>query len=166
MDIPIWFNVEKANQMAFYLTQRNGGPVNKNRLAGLIYLVNRCHMQRYGFPVLDDDIIALRQGPVNRVTYAAVLGKPIDDPKNTSELSDAEIDTLAFVWREFGCMGRRTLLHFARLGCPEWSPPDSGYAKIPYEAVFRAIGCSDPDVLAREIEKYREIEKLFSPKPD
>lgn len=58
------FNYRKAVQCLNYLAEKGGGHINKMKAIKLLWLADRLHLRLYGRPILDDQYVAMKFGPV------------------------------------------------------------------------------------------------------
>jgi len=157
------------------------------KLMKLLYLADREAMQRYGAPISGDRFVAMTHGPVLSMTLNLKDGDVessqegwdglISDKENhelslkhaitlddLDELSQADIDVLEAVWKQFGHMGKWAIRDYTHDHCPEWTDPNGSSNPIPYEKVFLALGRSK-DVaaeLSAHIESERTLDKIFA----
>ena len=181
------FNERKVAQMAAFLLGKGGDRMPHLKLMKLLYLSDREAMERYGFPISGDCIVAMPHGPVLSMTLNLMDGDVeslpggwdslISDKENhelslkgsvtrsdLDELSQADIDVLEAVWARFGHMGKYEIRDYTHDHCPEWTDPNGSSNPIPYEKVFRALGRSK-DVAAKlsaRIEDERSLDKTFA----
>ena len=181
------FNERKVAQMAAFLLGKRGDRMPHLKLMKLLYLSDREAMERYGFPISGDCIVAMPHGPVLSMTLNLMDGDVeslpggwdslISDKENhelslkgsvtrsdLDELSQADIDVLEAVWTRFGHMGKYEIRDYTHDHCPEWTDPNGSSNPIPYEKVFRALGRSK-DVAAKlsaRIEDERSLDKTFA----
>jgi uncharacterized phage-associated protein len=120
-----WFNVRKAAQMAAYFALRAGGAVNILKLVKLIYLANRRFIEKYDYPMLDDELVAMDHGPVNSRTLDYINGMQLERGEwdefvsaragydiglahsditleTLDEFSKADLEVLDEIWARFG----------------------------------------------------------------
>ena len=157
------------------------------KLMKLLYLSDREAMERYGFPMSGDCIVAMTHGPVLSRTLDLMDGnvESLPDgwdslisakenhelslntsvvPMDLDELSQADIEVLEAVWVGFGFMGKYQIRDYTHVHCPEWIDPNGSSYPIPYERVFQALGRS-PDVAAKlsaRIADERSLDKIFA----
>ena len=181
------FNERKVAQMAAFLLGKGGDRMPHLKLMKLLYLADREALERYGFPISGDCIVAMPHGPVLSMTLNLMDGDVeslpggwdslISDKENyelslkdsvtrsdLDELSQADIDVLEAVWARFGHMGKYEIRDFTHDHCPEWTDPNGSSNPISYEKVFRALGRSK-DVAAKlcaRIEDERSLDKTFA----
>jgi uncharacterized phage-associated protein len=138
------FKEPKAAQVAAYFLHRAGGAMPRAKLVKLMYLADRHHYCERGFPITDDDAVAMEFGPVLSKTlglvngdlrpsaswdglisgkegkdgHEAALRRPIGG-NDLDELSEAEERTLEAVFGRFGQCGEWELSDYTHtLG--EW----------------------------------------------
>jgi uncharacterized phage-associated protein len=184
------FNERKAAQVAVWLLRQNQGRMPHLKLIKLMYLAEREAMNRYGFPMTGDDFVAMKHGPVPTWTLDYVNGLEESGPDGwdswisdkadhevalreraaksdvLDELSRADEDVLAGVWKRFGAMGKyqiRDYTHDSK-NCPEWIDPEGSSKPIPFRRIFEALGRAPDEAafLAARIEEQRQIDKVFA----
>ena len=181
------FNERKVAQMAAFLIDKEGGTMSHLKLMKLLYLSDREAMERYGFPMSGDCIVAMTHGPVLSRTLDLMDGNVESSPDgwdslisakanhelslnasvapmDLDELSQADLEVLEAVWVGFGFMGKYQIRDYTHDSCPEWIDPHGSSNPIHYESVFRALGRS-PDVAAKlsaRIEEERALDKIFA----
>lgn len=181
------FNDRKVAQMAAFLLSQGGVRMAHLKLMKLLYLADREAMAQYGAPISGDRIVAMPHGPVLSMTLNLMDGDVesspdgwdslISDKENhelslkravtrddLDELSQADIDVLAAVWKQFGHMDKWAIRDYTHDHCPEWTDPNGSSNPIPYANVFRALG--QPENVAMElgarIEAERSLDKIFA----
>lgn len=153
------------------------------KLVKLIYLSDREHLKKFGFPILNDRLVSMPQGPVNSLSLDLINGNVecaewddiISDRDNYcvghkervgessfDELSEAEIDSLERVWKEFGAMNKWEIRDWTHDNCPEWEDPKGGASDIPYERVLKYLEHKNASELSADIESERAIERAFA----
>jgi uncharacterized phage-associated protein len=73
MQISFRFNLEKAVQAMSFFVERLG-PTDKVKLMKLVYLADKDHFVRHGFPITGDRQYAMQHGPVPSSTLNALNG--------------------------------------------------------------------------------------------
>lgn len=68
------FNERKVAQMAAFLLGKGGDRMPHLKLMKLLYLSDREAMERYGFPISGDCIVAMPHGPVLSMTLNLMDG--------------------------------------------------------------------------------------------
>jgi uncharacterized phage-associated protein len=180
-----WFKVRKAAQIAAFFARKEGGAINLLKLVKLIYLANRRAMEKYDYPLIDDYLVSMDQGPVNSTVYDYMNGVRQEredweefvtgrtgytvglrhralSTKDLDELSDADLGILNKIWDRFGRLDEWALVKYTHRHCPEWEDPHGTSLGIPYERVFKALGKKHSAELARLIEQRRQIASSFS----
>jgi uncharacterized phage-associated protein len=183
--MPAWFNVRKAAQVAAFFAKQRGGEIDAETLASLVYLANRLAMDRFAFPILNDNLEATDTGPVNSLMLACITGHPLDRAAweefvsgqnragiglanrqitnaDLDEVSEAEITILNETWETFGHLTTRQIRDYTQTNCPEWEPPRGGTKPITYERVFRCLGKKDSRSFAERIAARRHIDEVFA----
>ena len=172
-----WFNVKKAAQVAAFFALRQGGQINVLKLTKLIYLADRRFMERYDAPILCDRLVSMDHGPVNSRTLNYINGTAESEAWNAhiadraghlvglsnqdinvddlDELSDAEVQALEDVWRDFGHMDRFALRDWTHANCQEWEDPHGSMIPIRYAQVFKFLGKAN----AKELEDRVAVER-------
>lgn len=179
-----WFNVRKAAQVVVFFAMESGGSINVLKLIKLVYLANRKALEKFEFPIINDNFVSMDHGPVNSLTYDFINGTlesddweqfvsaraahmvGLADPKlsldDLDEFSTAELKVLAETWREFGAYDKWLLVRHVHEECPEWHDPQGSSLPITYEEVFRALKKPDSKVLQDNVLKQRQVDVLFS----
>lgn len=181
------FNDRKVAQMAAFLLSQDGVRMAHLKLMKLLYLADREAMGRYGAPISGDRIVAMPHGPVLSMTLNFMDGDEKSSPDGwdtlisakennelslkhpvtrdeLDELSQADIDVLAAVWKQFGHMDKWAIRDYTHDHCPEWTDPNGSSNPIPYANVFRALGRSENVAmeLGARIEAERSLDKIFA----
>jgi uncharacterized phage-associated protein len=181
------YNPRKAAQAIALLALRAGGRLEVLKAIKLIYLADRESMARHGFPILDEQHVSMKHGPVNSTTLDFINGETrteysgwndflqarenhmvsvtdglTDD--DLDELSDADIACLGEVWRRFGSMAKWDLVEWTHdpKNVPEWEDPSGSSRSIPLERTLRHLGVPEPDAQASVIKDHRSIDQLFA----
>ena len=179
------YNIRKAAQVAAYFALKDGGSINVLKLAKLLYLGDREHLSRHDFPILFDNFVSMDHGPVTSVTLNYVNGFK-EDRNNwdtfitdrsgyavgvaradilvdeLDELSDAEIETLGFVWDKFGSMTKYGLRDWTHDNCAEWEDPHGSSNPIPYERVLKFLGKQHSSEIAEQIDTVHALSGALS----
>lgn len=181
------YNPRKAAQtVAFFAIKTGNNAVNVLKAVKLVYLSDRENIARYGFPILDERRVSMKNGPVNSFTYNHIKGEVhpnfdggwseivadranhdvgLRDPQLTTEsldeLSDAEIETLEAIWDRYGHLDQWELEAFTHdpQNVPEWEDPKKtgiNSKTIPLEGILAAIGIPSP------VEHAAEIDSLYN----
>lgn len=181
------FNERKAAQMAAFFLQEEHGDINVLKLMKLLYLSDRESMNRYGEPITYDAMVSMKHGPVlsgvlecingfqytsdggwehwvsDRENHLVRLNRSFDRD-DLDELSDAEMEVLQSVWKQFGSMSGWTLRQYTHDHCTEWHDPNGSSKSITYQEVLIALGKSD-DVakdLQDNVLANKKIDRLFA----
>ena len=178
-----WFNARKAAQVAAFFALQEDGLINVLKLTKLIYLADRKHMEKYDYPILNDELVSMDHGPVNSMTYDFIAGyhehkdwdEFITDRENhlvglskdissndLDELSNAEIVTLEETWGTFGHLGKYAIRDWTHENCPEWEDPHGSSSPIPYERVYKFLGKKNAELLEENIRDHRALSETFS----
>ncbi len=177
------FREDKATQAAAVLLREQGGKMNYMKLLKLLYLADREALVRWGRPITYDAYVSMRNGPVLSRTYEMIsegvppgraslwrdcISQPADYSVSliaecpTDQLSTAEEDLLAEVYREYGHLNRWQLVDLCHT-LPEWTDPGDSAIPIDYEAILRAGGKSEAEAaeIVRELEAVAVADILF-----
>jgi uncharacterized phage-associated protein len=183
------FNEKKAAQVAAFFLYRANGQLEILKLMKLMYLAERASYQKFGEPLIGDKLVSMDNGPALSITlnhmnrfmpsgqdgwedwvsdrnnYLLSLKKEIGDPKEELlQLSDAELEVLESVWKEFGHLGSFELADLTHKICPEWEDPHGSSLPISRSRLLLSLGF-DPDTsreLEERIESNRRIDIAFS----
>lgn len=179
------YKTRKAAQVAAFFALKQGGSINVLKLAKLLYIGDREHLSRYDLPILFDSFVSMDHGPVTSMTLDYVNGYQEDRANwdafvsdragydvgaasekmtidDLDELSDAEIDTLEYVWTKFGGMSKYGVRDWTHDNCGEWEDPKGSSAPIPYERVLKFLGKDHSTEIAQEIETARGLDRALS----
>lgn len=179
------YKTRKAAQVAAFFALREGGSINVLKLAKLLYLADREHLQRFDMPILFDQFVSMDHGPVTSTTldyvngyqedrtnwdtfitdrsgYSVGVASPDLTPADLDELSDAELDTLYTIWDRFGRLSRYDLRDWTHANCGEWEDPAGSSMPIPYERVLKFLGKEHHAAIAEEIESVRSLSKSLA----
>lgn len=181
--MPAWFNTRKAAQVVAFFAREQGGTINVLKLAKLVYIADRKHMEAHDFPISGDELVSMPHGPVNSMTYEYIngqaysrddwevfvtdranhevgLARPISD-EDLDELSRSELRTLREVWTEFGAMTKWQIRDWTHKHCKEWEDPHGSSNAIPYERVFKYLGKDNADELGAKVIEDRKLRMAF-----
>lgn len=175
------YKVRKAAQVVAFFAKKEGGRINVLKLIKLVYLADRESLQKYDYPILFDQMVAMDHGPVNSSTlnyingycespewddfilsknnYAIGLKNPKISIDDLDELSDADIAVLEHIWHSFGHMDKYEIRDYTHDYCPEWENPNGSSKPIPYERILKFLGKRSAPMLA---ECLQEDRKLYS----
>ena len=158
---------KQAAQMAAAFIIRAGRPLGKIRLLKLMYLAERESMVRPGFPIVCDNIYAMREGMGLSRTYDLMIGKegtPTDgewtkhiartslglnvcqgvNDEALDGLSQNDIEVVDKVWAQYGHLDRDALVHEVHQ-LKEWKEHWEDPARrrqsvqVPYETLYRTV---------------------------
>ena len=176
-----WYNAKKASQVAAFFCIKEGGKANVLKLTKLIYISDRTHIEKYGYPIIDDEFVSMPHGPVNSLTlnfiqgnlessdwsenitdksnYAVALANPLslDD---LDELSRAEIDSLEKVWIKFGGLDQYQVRNWTHDNCPEWEDPSGSANPIPLQRIMKFVGIENSELYERRHKEMRQLATL------
>jgi len=184
------YNPAKAAQVVAYLALKAPGhKLNVVKAVKLVYLADRASVQRWGAPILDEQRVSMRHGPVNSCTYSFINGeggpddggwstyvkdranheigaKPNINEDGLDELSDADILCLDEVWERFGKMDTWDLVKWTHdpENIPEWEDHGSSSFPIPLERIMRNVGVPHASEQARLLVEYSAISSLLHQK--
>jgi uncharacterized phage-associated protein len=178
------FKLETAVQAMAYLLEQIG-TTDKAKLMKLVYLADREHFIRFGFPITGDRLCALKHGPVPSFTLDALNGDfqqsdeavfqylHVDDHQVTlrqapgaSQLSPEARETLEQIVRQHGHKETWNLVaETHRL--PEYvdSYVEGTSKTIPYERIAKASGNADRFRLNRPVISAETAARLSCPFP-
>ena len=182
------YSEKRAAQTAAFFISRAGGTIEILKLMKLMYLAERESLARYGEPIMGDVLVSMKHGPVLSKTLDHINGftdsedggweswinaraghqlglQPAHDPADEfTQLSDAEMEILDFIWDKFGKYDKYKLRDITHQICLEWEDPGETSQLIPYSRVLNWVG-HKPEVV-RELEQRmhdeEELDKMFS----
>jgi uncharacterized phage-associated protein len=153
----------KLAQMAAYLLNRNGGPMKHVKLMKLMYLADREAMDRFWFPISDDEYYSMRMGPVLSMTLDLMSGNEGSEDQeewgewvspltkfyvdSQREFADADLEELApeeiavmrKVSAKFGSLSMEDIVKYTHT-LQEWTDPGYGRLPIALRSIFEALG--------------------------
>lgn len=180
------YNPTKAAQLvAFFAMKSPEKRINHLKLAKLVYLADRENLERFGFPILDEQRVSMKYGPVNSSTLNMISGVTRDinggwskfvaekvgnfvplaradlTEDDLDELSEAELSTLEAVWEKFGQFSGGNLVNYTHNSdnVPEWEDPEVsgiGAKDIALESILTSVGVSAPAEHAAEIDSLNK----------
>ena len=176
------FKERKTTQVAAWIVHACGGKMDVGELLALLYLIDREALKRWGRPVTFDRPHNFPLGPTPSETSALAhdplqgehwpksfstlqLGRVINlltPPTEIDELSQAEIDLVQEVFRDFGHKSFGKLkTHLQSL--PEFHAPSEYPTPITWDTLLRAVGWKGEDLeeIKRELEASAKFEKLI-----
>lgn len=160
------FNEKKAAQAAAYFLFRAGGTLSVLKLMKLLYLAERRSFEKFGQPMIGDRLVCMPHGPVLSSTYNHMNGelpsvkggwehwiadraehdlalrnpKALKSPeKDLMELSEADLEILAEIWKHFGRMSALKLRDYTHRHLPEWKDPEGSMIPMRMEDLFAAL---------------------------
>ena len=91
--------------------------------------------------------------------------KEVRDPKeDLLQLSDAELEILESVWKQYGNYGSFQLADLTHEICPEWEDPHGSSLPITQSRLLRSLGfdAQTAKALEERIEENRHLDLAFS----
>ncbi|MDE0089131.1 MAG: Panacea domain-containing protein [Candidatus Poribacteria bacterium] len=180
LDIPE-FNERRTTQVAALLAHYSGGQISVYKLVKLIYLIDRTSLERRGRPVTFDRPYNLPLGPTPSHTYDLVckpwegeywsqyfsrpqgyIIKLIKDDISSDELSQAQIDLINDVFKEFGNKSFGQLKNHLH-SLPEFDDPGGSSNPIDWNTLLKATGWSDEDLITirQEFDAKAKFENML-----
>lgn len=173
------FRSGKAAQIAAYFVSMAGGEIEKLKLAKLMYLAEREHLDRFERPMTMDELYSLPHGPVCTSSLNGIdgrfsskewsiikahgrdriLGRKVSRD-DLDEVTNAEYKVLETVWGTFGSMSAgqvRTWTHKPE-NCPEYVEVTKSRLPISYEDVLRSLGKANAREISLEIAEARLLQ--------
>ena len=159
----------QAAQLAAAFVLRARRPVGVVKLVKLMYLVEREAMRRSVFPIVFDDIYAMRMGMALSRTFNLMkrkAGTPTNGEwerhiappshrgidvrrgvtdRSLDSLSPDDIEVIDYVWEHYGNKSRDELVHGVHHGFAEWiqhweaQDRRTSAVKIPYEQLYETL---------------------------
>jgi len=149
------YNYRKAVQALNLLAIRNGGDINKMKALKLIWLADRLHLRKYGRPILQDNYVAMKHGPVASSTRDILEGnqlgvgakvldysKEFINPANLTYasinnvmekvFSESDLEALNAVYNTYGHFDQFQLRDITHQ-FPEWKKWEEGLNKNEYK---------------------------------
>lgn len=159
------FNEKKAAQAAAFFLFQARQPMSVLKLMKLLYLAERRSFELHGSPMIGDRLVSMPHGPVLSVTYNHMSGElesteggwdswiadreghdldlrnraALKSAEELLELSDADIDVLDAVWKQFGRMTGWELRNWTHNNCSEWKDPEGSMIPMKLEELFTAL---------------------------
>jgi uncharacterized phage-associated protein len=178
------YNLRRAAQVAAYFANREGGAINVLKLAKLLYLAEREHLDLYDEPMFYDRWVSMEHGPVTSITlnyisgnlestdwsefisdrdnYSVEANHKSVEPSHYDQLSKADFLLLHSLWDQFGPMTKYEIRDYTHENCPEWEDPDRSSKPIPYERVLKFLRKADTAALASEIEGWQHTSRVLA----
>lgn len=173
------FSEIKVTQMAAYLLKKRGGRMSYMKLLKLLYLAERQAMAKWGESMSGDKFVSMPHGPVLSETYSLISGETEGywnrlitgqadyevslaqniEIEDLDELCLAEMKILDAVFDKCGKMSRWKVRDYTHDHCAEWQDPNGSSFPIRPEAIFRAVGKTEPEV-EKLVRKYTEQQQL------
>lgn len=177
----VGFRSRKAAQLCAYFAVESGGTIEKLKLIKLLYLAERRFLSENHHPMLFDEYYSLPHGPIcssalNGIDgiihgeiwddYIARNGNVVVAMKSFSrdeldDVSDAELEVVAGIWRQFGHMTASQLRNYSHDNCPEYTET-TGRIPISCKQILEAVGEEDAEALANEVDKMIKLDGLLS----
>jgi len=179
------FDVKKSAQVAGVLLSLSPDKsLDRIKLMKLMYLVDRQSFIQYGATVSGDRLVSLPHGPglsetlsalQGNLAYLADFSRWVVIPQGSHEhsllkgtelenadlLSEADIEVIENVWKEFGHMENWELVdwtHDSR-NCPEWQNPGRSSNTITLDGLSLALGI-DSDESSKLQSQNIEVEGI------
>ena len=182
------FSERKAAQVAAWFLQQAGGRMPHLKLMKLMYLADRAALGEFGFSITGDRAVSMPHGLVLSMTLNLVNGdiESGDDgweswisdradhevalrerppgQESLDQISAADADVLARVWRQFGNMNKWQIRDYTHDHCAEWEDPQGSSKPIPFERIFTALGRSAEEAawLAEQIAGEHRVGAVFA----
>jgi len=153
------------------------------RLLKLLYLADRRMLEKTGFPITFDRVIAMKNGPVLSETYDLIKGshlaaatwsqyiategyhaRLIQTPER-GELSRIAISSLNAVQDDVSHLNDWALIEKLHVDLPEWIDnvcPNGGAPEINLHSILSAVGFDNNDaaIIEKEINAELELTKI------
>lgn len=184
--VPEWFPTRKAAQVAAFFAEKAGGRINVLRLTKMIYLADRASMGEREFPIIGDNYVSMKHGPVNSFTYSYIngeadrdtgtwrefvgkrqgydvpLARKINGVDDLDELSRADVRILEATWEEFKEIEKYDLAEWTHRYCPEWKDPNGSSVPIDLATIFNQLKKPQPIELAESLRAERNLKQLMA----
>ncbi len=174
------FNIDKIIGMITYIFSKcNVNEMEILKLMKLLYISDRCFIEKYNRSISHDRFCSLPRGPVlsktlnfinseaefnsqqqwdfyfERVGYLITLKSKKDDSK-IEELSRAETKIIDQVISDFGDKDRFELVNYTH-SFPEWKDPNGSSYPIHFKDILRTLGRSEEEIniILKEEEIYQ-----------
>jgi len=179
----VGFRSRKAAQLCAYFAIHEGGTIEKLKLIKLVYLTERKCLEDWHRPILFDELFSLPHGPICSSTlngingaiheniwddFVARNGNEIVAMKsfkrdNLDEISDAEVEIAANIWKRFGHLSASQLRNYTHEHCPEYTETE-GRIPISYRELLEAVGtdAAQAEAIEREIADFRREASALS----
>lgn len=185
------YSEKKAAQVAACFLFLAHGRLPVLKLTKLLYLAERLSYQKYGEPMIGDQLVSMEHGPVlsktlNRLNGlspsveggwetwiadreghdvalkdASCIRSPEED---LLELSDADLEIVREVWHSFGHMGKYQIRDYTHDHCPEWEDPSGSSYPIELQKLLRTLEYTDEQSrsLIQRLEDQDAINQAFA----
>ena len=175
------FRSQKAAQICAYFANESGGTIEKLKLIKLVYLSERKFLSEYHHPMLFDEYYSLPHGPICSSTlngingviheslwdeYIARNGNIVVAVKSVERddldhISDAELEVLQGVWKEFSRLMASQIRNYTHEYCSEYTETDKARIPISYRQILEALGEEDAPDIAKEISELVILEGIL-----
>ncbi|MCH8263314.1 MAG: SocA family protein [Proteobacteria bacterium] len=169
------YSEKKAAQVAAFFLHQGHGSLPILKLMKLMYLSERESYTKYGEPLTGDRLCSMDHGPVMSITlnhindfieseedgwdswisdrenHQVALTIDEDPTEKLTQLSDADIEILNYIWDEYGHLDKYELRDLSHELCTEWEDPEGSSQTIPYSRVLKCVGHNAE--VAREFEQ-------------
>ena len=177
--------IEIAGQMAAWFLHKQEETMPHLKLMKLLYIAERASLQKNGYPVIGDRLVSMDHGPVLSNTYDHMKGmefvspgngwnkwvSPVQNyevslakeynPKDLDFLSEATLEILAEVWKNFGHMDQWEISEYTH-SFPEWEDPRGSSQVITYKELLEALGYGEGSAeIAEELEAQQQVRKVL-----
>jgi len=181
------YSEKKAAQVAAFFVYQAGGTIEVLKLTKLMYLSERESFSKYGEPLTGDKIYSMTHGPVLSITLDHIndfieseedgwdswisdrenhllgLTNNEDPTEKLTQLSDADIEILDFIWKQYGHLSKYEIRDLSHKICTEWEDPNNSSIPIPYSRLLKCVGY-EPEIaieLEERIKQQRKLESIF-----
>ena len=183
------FTARKIAQMSAFFAAKQGDTIKTLKLVKLLYLADRESMIRYGMPISFDYAYSMDNGPMlsgaldfvngfvedrsatakweewisNRDNHQVSLNRRFGR-NDLDELSEADLDVLETIWKQFGHLDQWQLVKYTHEHCPEWKDPGGSAVPISETDIFLATGSSSQEAaeLSENIKVQRKLDQILS----
>lgn len=176
------YNEKKTTQIAAYLLEKAGGEMHFLKLLKLLYLIDRAAFQTWGESLTNDTYYSMPHGPVlsntyNRIRYRSPIDvdsewyRCVSEPRyhkvtlthscGVSELSQAEIELIDTIYRQFGHWDRWALRNYCHT-LPEYQETTSSIP-ISIDEILLAVGKGESEItdIKLELEDQAYLDSLL-----
>lgn len=175
------FDFDKTCQAVAYLLKLSGGRMNYTKLIKLLYIADRESLRENGFPITGDTPVAMKNGPVQSLTYDLIKGDAEDAPAwsrffkteerdlvlredpSEGKLCRYEVDKLDEVYNQYKSKDFGAMIDIVH-EFEEWKRNDPGDSSklIPLEDILEAVGrAKDIDMIKEEAEAAEQLDQAF-----